>query len=914
MEGMLVMKKESEKMPVDFYKGLIEHAPLGFFLCRVLVDEKEELLDYEFIEINQAFEKLVGLPMAEVIGKKRSEVFTETRENFNYWLSLYGGTALTGEAKEVREYSHTLGGYYREYVYSPEKYYFAVLITDITREVKETEDKTLMLKVLNEMIFQFDEDYVFASVITAKDKDLFIPREQVLGKSIWEIYEKDFALKFVEKFQAARDLSQKQTLVYPSILEDSEAWYRATIEYLKTRKGNRYLVQVTDITETKKLQEELDRKNLQLEEFFSLNLDLLCITDSEGIFIRVNEAWEEVLGYRVQELEGRSFFDFIHPGDVEITRKALLQLNEKGRIINVINRYRCKEGGYRHIEWRSNLSGDFVYAAARDITERRELEEALKASNERLTEIAHHSQSFAWEVDIRGIYTYVNPSVSNVLGYEALEMIGTYFFDHHPSEGVEAFAESVLLKFENQEVIEKLVNPVVDKSNAVHWLLTSAYPVYDPQGRLTGYRGSDTDVTEGYLSQRALEERELFLSKILQTTNEGFWVLNLQGEIEIANEAYSRMSGYSLDALQKMHISDIEVGETPQVIQRRMDTLIERGHDRFESRHRKRDGSLFDVDITVNKLGETSPVFICFCRDITEEKRAKEILYNERELFKTTLYSVGDGVISTDARGNVVVINEVARQLTGWSLEEARGQPLDKVFVVVNEHTLKRIKNPAVEAMKVGRAFDLENQALLVSKDGTRTPIEDSASPIRDIQGEITGAVIVFRDFTQKREKQRQVEHLSFHDHLTGLYNRRYLEDAIARLDTPRKLPFSIMVMDVNGLKQVNDTHGHDAGDQLLQAVASAIKTSTRAEDIVARTGGDEFVILLPNTGEKEIRDMRDRILKAIANSSFEAAKVSVAMGWATKNRVEESFLDIQKKADNHMYENKMKYGRDLMR
>ncbi len=145
-------------------------------------------------------------------------------------------------------------------------------------------------------------------------------------------------------------------------------------------------------------------------------------------------------------------------------------------------------------------------------------------------------------------------------------------------------------------------------------------------------------------------------------------------------------------------------------------------------------------------------------------------------------------------------------------------------------------------------------------------PIEDTASPIRDKDSNIVGCVLVFRDFSEKKEKQRWIEFLSYHDQLPGLYNRRFFEEELLRLDTKRSLPISLVFADVNGLKTINDAFGHHVGDQLINKVADVFLAECRADDIISRTGGDEFVIILPNTdsvsSEKLIKRIKSKIEK----------------------------------------------------
>jgi diguanylate cyclase (GGDEF)-like protein/PAS domain S-box-containing protein len=301
---------------------------------------------------------------------------------------------------------------------------------------------------------------------------------------------------------------------------------------------------------------------------------------------------------------------------------------------------------------------------------------------------------------------------------------------------------------------------------------------------------------------------------------------------------------------------------------------------------------------------------IIYTEIITEQIEMEEEIYREREQFKTTLLSVGDAIISTDKKGNIKLMNNVAEKLTGWTQEEAQNKSLEKVLTLIHEISRKPCDNPAKKALKWGKTVEMENHTILISKDGREIPIEDSSAPIKDRDGNITGVVIVFRDFTEKREKQKQIEYLSFHDHLTGLYNRRYMEDSIKRLDTNRNIPFSIIVTDVNGLKLTNDAYGHDMGDKLLIKVSDILKSSCRKEDIICRVGGDEFVVLLPGIDKEKAEEITDRIVEESHNASLDSVIISLAVGYATKNRDDKDILEVYKEADNKMYKNKLRYGK----
>lgn len=149
-----------------------------------------------------------------------------------------------------------------------------------------------------------------------------------------------------------------------------------------------YLADVAwEIAERKRAEEQLREKTEEVERFFSSALDLLCIADTDGYFRRLNREWETVLGYQLQDLEGKRFLDFVHPDDVSATLAAIAELGRQKEILNFTNRYRCKDGAYRWIEWRSFPHGKLIYAAARDITERKRAQAALQEYSERLAQM-----------------------------------------------------------------------------------------------------------------------------------------------------------------------------------------------------------------------------------------------------------------------------------------------------------------------------------------------------------------------------------------------------------------------------------------------------------------------------------------------------------------------------------------------
>ena len=170
----------------------------------------------------------------------------------------------------------------------------------------------------------------------------------------------------------------------------------------------------------------------------------------------------------------------------------------------------------------------------------------------------------------------------------------------------------------------------------------------------------------------------------------------------------------------------------------------------------------------------------------------------------------------------------------------------------------------------------------------------------------IESKLLILLDITQRKKAEERINYLNYHDRLTDLYNRAYFKEELKRLDTARQLPLSIIMADVNGLKLVNDAFGHQTGDQLLKKAAEILTDSFREEDIVTRWGGDEFVILLPQTNKETAAEICSRVKKA-CTANKEPVQFSIALGTATKERKDEDIEEVLKQADNRMYKNKLK-------
>ncbi|MDB5550987.1 MAG: hypothetical protein JWL86_971 [Rhizobium sp.] len=253
-----------------------------------------------------------------------------------------------------------------------------------------------------------------------------------------------------------------------------------------------------------------------------------------------------------------------------------------------------------------------------------------------------------------------------------------------------------------------------------------------------------------------------------------------------------------------------------------------------------------------------------------ERKTLEEALFAEKERAQVTLNSIADAVICTDVLGNISFLNSAAEAATGWPLPEAVGWPMGHIFCVL-EGVRDVITSPIIFAAEQDRSMILPAKCNLVRRDGFNIPIEYSVASINNREGQITGAVVVFRDVSAAQAIALQITHSAEHDFLTGLPNRMLLHDRLGQaiaLAQRRGNSVAVLFLDLDGFKHINDSLGHPIGDKLLQSIASRLADCVREPDTVSRQGGDEFVVLLSEIEHVEnIAVIASRIMRAVAEA-----------------------------------------------
>jgi diguanylate cyclase (GGDEF)-like protein/PAS domain S-box-containing protein len=387
-------------------------------------------------------------------------------------------------------------------------------------------------------------------------------------------------------------------------------------------------------------------------------------------------------------------------------------------------------------------------------------------------------------------------------------------------------------------------------------------------------------ILERKVSRTALHDSETRFRVMSDASPLGIFVSDEQGNCIYTNAAYHTISGQTLDeTLGTNWTSAIHPEDRVRAISVWGDAVRSQAPFVAEVRFLRKDKSVIWTRLNAAAINSSNKKFqgyVQIVEDISDRKSmelilrvAEETVFEQQERAQVTLNSIGDGVLTTNLTGKVCYLNRVAEVMTGWSLKDALGLPLEEVFTIIDAETRKAIASPIALALKSDSVVKLPGNSLLVRRDGTESPIEDSIAPIHNRNSEVTGAVIVFHDVSDARIMAQKMLHMAQHDFLTGLANRALLTERLMRaigLAKRKNKQLALLFIDLDNFKQINDSSGHVVGDKLLQSVANRLQSVVRTTDTVCRQGGDEFVILLTEIEQrKDAAQVAEKLIAAFA-------------------------------------------------
>lgn len=435
------------------------------------------------------------------------------------------------------------------------------------------------------------------------------------------------------------------------------------------------------------------------------------------------------------------------------------------------------------------------------------------------------------------------------------------------------------------------------------WVYVKASPLHDDLGNIIGAIEIIRDITEQKESEFLIKRSEENFSNLFNRAPLGYQSLDENGRFIEVNDAWLSTLGYERSEIINHWFGEFLEESFVEPFRERFPLFKALGkiHSEFDMKHK--DGSFRNIAFE-GRIGYKSDGSFekthCIIQDITERRRAEERLIESEQTHKALFdfSGVGIGYYTTD--GHVISFNQKAVENMGGTYENFEGKSIYEIFPKDSaEFYFDRIKKAAISE----KPEDYEDYVKLPTRE---LWFYSTFTRILDAHGNVKGIQIISQDISELKTKEREITYLSYHDQLTGLYNRRFYDEELRRLNTPRNLPLTIAMGDVNGLKLVNDSFGHKTGDELLISVANVIKKACRQDDIIARLGGDEFAIIFPNTTEEDAGNIISRITSISSNEKVGPVEISISFGYETMTMIDENIEEIVKRTEDHMYRHKL--------
>jgi diguanylate cyclase (GGDEF)-like protein/PAS domain S-box-containing protein len=666
--------------------------------------------------------------------------------------------------------------------------------------------------------------------------------------------------------------------------------------------------------ELKKAQESLLESQEELEAIFNDVRDGIALVNMSGKIVKINKRITEVTGYNEKDLVGKRFTHL-----KMATAKSMAKMIAafaKTAVGRQVPRYEVEgytKTGEKRIgeiygsllRKKGKVAG--VVVVMRDITARKRTEALLKEERETFYSTLQEAPNGAVLLDKEGKYLYINPAFTAMTGY-TLQDIPTgkdWFLKAYPDPN---YRERVIKAWKKD-----VAGGALDR---VFSVVCKDGTVKEIEFRGTVLKDDRTIVILSDTTERRRAEEAYHA--VVEHSLQGLHVLQDQREI-FANSAYAEMLGYTVEELLALSPKQVKNLVHPD------DQEIAWGHVRdriegkpapahYEFRIIRKDGTARWVESFPTRIEyRGKPALQVAMVDITDRKLAEATLRNSEERYRTLVESSTDAILMLDQERNAVTCNQAFLDLFGYQKSEVEGQSI-------------RIVHPSEESFRaygkatyplVERVGSLREEWDLMRKDGTIFSAEIVTSPIRSLDGTTTGYICIIRNITERKRAEEELAYMATHDSLTGLPNRTLFSDRLTMALTQARRSqknISVMLLDLDYFKDVNDTLGHSTGDQLLRAVGNRLSGLLRKGDTIARIGGDEFLLLLPELRQIEYATtLAQKILEAFREPfSFNNHQlhITTSIGIAIFPDDGDNADTLMKSADIAMYRAKNK-GRD---
>lgn len=817
-----------------------------------------------------------------------------------------------------------------------------------------------IVELLPDLVFIVNRQGLFVDIISSTPGLMHVSADELPGKRLEHTLPESVCGPVMQAVHRTLEEQSLQSLEYQLDVPAGRLWFEARL--MPAGREHEVMALVRNITSAREARMAIQASEDKYRAIFDSARDALLISSAAGHILEANAAACRLYGYSREEFLGRPAQELTHPRYHRLFAAYADEIQRRG-YFHTETRDLKRDGTSFPAEINItpiSLDGlDCFLSIVRDVSERKQAEEELRASEEKLASILRNTRDMLWSVSWPDYEVlFVSPAARHIYGYTDEEFVQ----DPELWEKTIHPQDREIIKKNYDDLLNKGISNseyrIIKKNGHVAWVRDTNYLIYDQEGSPRRRDGIISDIT----AHKDMEKHTAFLSSITANVFDSIVVTDNNFNIIYLNKKAEELFGYSLAELQ---------GKTPEVFNAEADATemqqelyaaaAEGRTFQGEALNRRRDGSIFTCEYRVMPLVEedgAAYAYVGVQRDVTERRRAEEALHY-RLAFERLLSRVSSSFLSLPPaqldeglayalratgeffqadRSYLFLFSPDGRTMSNtheWCREgvqshRARLQDLpvqDFPWWFHSLSTREYVHIPDInelppEAAAEKEEFQSQGIASLLSvpvRKKDRLMGFFGFDSLRQSAGWSQDQVVLLQILAEliasallRHQDDALIRRLTFRDQLTGLYNRHYFANELQRLQLSREHPITVISADLEGLKLVNDTLGHGEGDLYLLAGARLLQDSLRGADVLSRVGGDEFAVLLPRTGREAGEAVLRRVYSRLEqyNSEPQRLPLSISLGLAVSESPEESLEETFNAADNLMYRDKLHRGK----